>query len=80
MRAVRRGITESRGRIGSVDKGGGGAEEEEAKLMGIRRQFRVRNLSSWNVTGILANLFFLRPTPRAREGVKLDGLQNEFLS
>lgn len=50
---------------------------EEARLMGIRRQFRVRNLSSWNVTGILANLFFLRPT---REGVKLDGLQNEFLS
>lgn len=48
--------------------------------MGIRWQFRVRNLSSWNVTGILANLFFLRPTPRAREGVKLDGLQNEFLS
>lgn len=50
---------------------------EEARLMGIRRQFRVRNLSSWNVTGILVNLFFLRST---REGVKLDGLQNEFLS
>lgn len=65
----------SRASVNRVQIGRQGVEE--AGLMGIRRQFRVRNLSSWNVTGILANLFFLRST---REGVKLDGLQNEFLS
>lgn len=37
------------------------------------------NLSFWNVTGMLANLFFLRPGSQL-EGVKLDGLQNGFLS